>query len=330
MYVSSSYRVFIFAVLTTITVASVGCRSHKATSSGETTTASNAPLTSPGEIKLTSFESTTASGQPSSYDGTDVAALDVAGVRLGMTPEQAVAALKSFDSGLYFSKRYLTGSDGFGFEQSLPESQAKSEPYRQFVSIIAAKGTNFYDSTTAAAYPEDTAKLPGDEQERISVYFSADPGNHRVIAISLREKFKTPRTVSSIIGSIEQKYPKDVTSSTNNNGGPIHFWRYDQRMRLMSNAAAQQEWHGSYSRPFDFDSSNLPSVANEGDAVALDAGVDFNGDNKQFTDAAGIVLYDESALYRYLEQSPALYNNFKAGQVQQQANQSKDSAPVKF
>jgi hypothetical protein len=40
----------------------------------------------------------------------DVSALDVAGVRLGMTPEQAIEALKRFDSWPVLAKRYYTSS----------------------------------------------------------------------------------------------------------------------------------------------------------------------------------------------------------------------------
>jgi hypothetical protein len=351
MHVSQSYRVFILAILTLGTMATVGCKSHKQTGLGETTTDSRKPLTSPGEIRITSFEATAASGQPSPYDGTEVAALDVAGVRLGMTPEQTVAALKSFDSGLYFSKRYITDTNttavyGKGEAES---DKTKKAPYRQFIGIVAAKGTTFLggehlaldysgqmrDPVRFAGTDGDDIELPGDNPEIVSVYFSLDPGNHRVIAVSLREQFKAPRTVSSIIDSVEHKYPKDITISkderTHGGSQVLRYWRYDSRMRLMSDAAAKQEWHGEYSQPYVLDSSGLPSQIYESDTVALDAGVNSIRDNNQLTDVFGIVLYDESALYRSLGLSDAFLKKFKADQVQKQADSSKDSsAPVKF
>jgi hypothetical protein len=356
MYVSSN-RVLILAALTAVAAATVGCKSHKRTVPGNYRTeidanaaASKVPRTSPGEIAITPFEATTSAGQPSPYEGTDVATLDVAGVRLGMTPEQVVAALRAFDPGLYFSKRYHTDTNRpANYGEGEPESeQTGRAPFRQFVGIIAAKGTTFLAGEGTRFYPPggggavygfaghdgDDVELPGDEPKMITVYFSLDAANHRVLAVALQQKFKTPRAVSSIIESVENKYPKDITISVDarKRGGTdvLRYWRYDQRMRLMSNTAAKREWHGQYSHPYALGATGLPSQVYESDTVALDAGVDSIRDNNQLTDAFGVVLYDESALYRFLKQSEALLTKFKADQVQQQVDRSKGSAPVKF
>jgi hypothetical protein len=352
----SSYRVFILAVLAAVTVAAVGCKSRKPalaeryrTGTGADAAASKVPRTSPGEIAITPFEATTSAGQPSPYDGTDVAALDVAGVRLGMTPEQVVAALRAFDPGLYFSKRYHTDTNRpANYGEGEPESeQTGRAPFRQFVGIMAAKGTKVYANESTGFYAPggpiggfaghdgDSIELPGDDPEMISVCFSLDPGNHRVIAVSLQEQFKTPRTVSSIMDSVDRKYPKDVTTSQDarKRGGTavLRYWRYDQRMRLMSNTAAEREWHGQYSRPYVLGANSLPSMTYEADRVALDAGVDATSDNNQLTNSFGVVLYDESALYRFLNQSEALLAKFKAELAQQAVDRAKQSsAPVKF
>jgi hypothetical protein len=181
----------------------------------------------------------------------------------------------------------------------------------------------------------DEVELPGDTPEIISVYFSPDPGNHRVIAVSFREAFKTPRNVAPIIDSIEHKYPKDITFSIGSKGigsaDRVRCWRYDQRMRLMSKATAGREWGNSYSRPYAFLTNNLPESFYEQRTVALDAGLQSTTDNDNLTSGFGIVLYDESAMYRSVNQSAELFKKFKADQVQKQADSSKDSsAPVKF
>jgi hypothetical protein len=338
MYVSSSFRVYILAFLAAVTVGAVGCRNHKQVGTGGNNTASEKKTVSPGEIELASGESTSGSGEASGYEGTEVASLDVAGIRLGMTPEQVIAALKSFDSGLYYSKRYTSSQGQTNYGAGGPTSCAEG-PNRLFVGIKAAKGTTFLGEVDMPQLircgAEDYDKLPGDEPELISVYFNPDPGNHRVIAVSLQEKFKTPRAISSVIDSIQAKYPKDITASLDGSGGRYRYWKYDSRMRLMSKAAAEREWAtpmgGAFSSIGSMSGNNLPSWVNERNTVALDAGVVSSSENHELTSEFGIVLYDAGALVRFNQKSEAYFAKVKADQAQQEVDHARQSSsPVKF
>lgn len=338
---SSAFPTILFAATVAITINTVGCKPHVAVRPADAPAGVTTKL-SAGEIHLQNGESTAGSASASPYDGSETAALDVAGVKLGMTPEQAIAALKAYDSGLFFSKRYSDDpKTSYGAGQ--PDSCVKG-PIRLFVGIKAAKGTTFLAGQKTEDYmrrdtgyygcAEDSVLLPGDDGVLISVYLSPTPGNHRVIAVSLHEKFKSPRPVSSIVATIQQKYPKDITESDQNAQAQWFSWRYDPRMRLMAKAAALRGWQSSMNayHVADFSSDGaLPGMAYEGDGVAIDAAVDSTNENHELTNEFGVILYDEGALYRFNQDASQLFDALKSQKDNQELEHARQhDAPVKF
>jgi hypothetical protein len=118
----------------------------------------------------------------------DPGTLDVAGIKLGMTPDQAIDALKGFDSTLAVTKKYLFGRglsygvDGVGLD-------AISEPDKRTAyldGLAAAKGApkTVCDKNMTwchQEYPED--------EETIKVWFSRLPGHEQVIAVQRYKVF---------------------------------------------------------------------------------------------------------------------------------------------
>jgi hypothetical protein len=310
-----------------VIVLTIGC------SGGGKTQQSNSHTPNPaGLITLDQGEATAAAahapaGAPDSSDAGAFASLDVAGVRLGMTPEQAIAALKAFDSSFVLSKRYLTDRDVRHITEQTdefpvihgqtgePEECAKTSDFRLFSGILAAESTAFiWGKTNGRGYLGcwiDATIQPADEPKAVYVCLSPELGNHRVIGVALRTKFKTPTKVESVLDSVLKKYPSDFTASYSHNAESSNlvsyqcrFWRFDARGRTMSETVARQSGLLGLERSY----GELPSQVREGAGVGIDLQILASG-NHDLAQEFGIALYDESALYDFNGQAKAAFHD---------------------
>jgi hypothetical protein len=290
----------------------------------------------------------TAPGQPVPVvdDATRVtSSLDVAGVRLGMTPEQVIAALKGFDSDFVLSKRYVTGfgeSSPLAFGQiGDPGSCTAEADFHLLVGIRAAKGGTFRGRVADdpekkartvkpdhSGYPEceeDLILQPGSPLETVGVYLSPETGKHRVIGVSFWRSFNPPTAATLVIEAAMKKYSSDVTvkSQTNNS----YIWAYDERGRVMSESAAKYEGRLGWFVDSYPTGSELPNSVEKGHGVTLAISV--------ATDSAGMAsgfrtsLYDENALYEFNWLAARVRREFDAQSVPKATPDGKPS-PIKM
>jgi hypothetical protein len=287
----------------------------------------------PSSAKQIAFGPGEAAAAPAADGSSDlsgaVPALDVAGVRLGMTPEQAAAALKAFDSSLLFSKRYLTDRDVLQIAEQPdespvilgktgePEECAKISEVRLFTGILAAKSTAFlWGKTGGRGYVGcwiDATTQPVDEQESVYVCFSPEPGGHRVIGVALRTRFKTATKVDAALAGVLKSYPRDFTGTYTHdasNGNSVsyqsRFWRFDASGKTLSETAARAE--GTLG--IDRNSGELPSHVIEGAGVGLDLQL-LDSANHEVAQELGVALYDENALYQFNGRAKAVYDDLR-------------------
>jgi hypothetical protein len=283
----------------------------------------------PTTIALAPDEATTAASLFNSPDSTGagpLATLDVAGVKLGMTAEQAIAALKSFDANLVFSKRYLTERDvtaimGQAIESSTvrgktgePDECAKTSDFHAFTGILAAESTAFiWGKTSGRGYVGcwlDATQQPADEPVSVYVQLTPDPGNHHVIGVSMRKKFGAPAPMQTVLDSVLQKYPSDSTASYSHNAEnnnlvsyQCRFWRFDANGRTLAETAARTNGLLGLDR-YD---GELPSHAIEGASVGIDLQI-LAAANRGLVQEYGIAMYDENALYQFNAQVKTIYD----------------------
>jgi hypothetical protein len=300
-------------------------------STGNKTQQSSSPAPGPARVvTLDPGEASTISqaggSLESTSDSSPLGNLDVAGVRLGMTPEQAIAALKQFDSGLFFSKRYLTDRDNLYLTEQTnelpatngktgePEECAKTSSFRLFTGILAARSTAFiWGKTGGRGYVGcwlDATSQPVDEPMVVYLCLSPEAGNHRVIGVALRTKFGAPVTVESLLASTLKKYPSDLTAryahnaeNSNSISYQCRFWRFDGSGKALSETDARQNGLLGPERNY----GELPSHVVEGAGVGIDLQV-LAGADRNFAREFGLALYDENALYKFNGQAKAAYD----------------------
>lgn len=318
-----------------------GCRSRHDTPARDA--ASPAPIHR-GPIRLGFGERTTTPPPAPSPDSGAVAALDVAGVRLGMTPEQVIAALKAFDSQLVQAKRYRTDTSNF-YPASPTETEECSDkaPYRLFSSIAAAKGTRLPDAPSQGVSRTEGFGMggqfvgcgeeaqPGDSPETVLVYFSPTPGQHRVIGVSLWRSFKTAATVDAVMDSALKKYPADFTAKADRGYEKTWSWRFDDRGRVMSEDTARRQSLLNSSIDSGENGDGMPGTLYEGHGIGVDLAIGADYNNQQIAKEFRVSLYNEDALYKFIGEAKALYDAFHEKQLRDETEKArKAEAPVKM
>jgi hypothetical protein len=260
---------------------------------------------------LTSAQAQTA---PSAMDP---ATLDVAGVRLGMTVDEAIAGLKSFDPVLPIKKRYSTNplssyaSDGKDMSE-LYDADKSTAYFNDLYAIKVAPVQQCEKMTDTNRMPRCFDRHPDDE-EVVKVWFSHVPGQERVIAVQRTKTFyKDP------------KYPKEQITYEIQGGwvGTIG-WAFDSKRRLVSSAAAKQKRIEN--------TSGLPGTVRPGDGIVLNVVLSGNNINNQIADKVQVTLSDADALYKSIDQAKATYAALKAQvDAKQVEKAAKGSSQTKF
>jgi hypothetical protein len=248
--------------------------------------------------------------------GLDPATVEVAGVRLGMTPDEAAAALKAFDPAFTITKQYLDhplfhlfGQVGQPLATFSPAIGRARPAY--FNDLSATKGQAVVDCHHQSD-PRQCTETHPDDEETITVWFSLVPGQERVIAVERSKRFyKEPHpTIASLMEGVFAKFPKDQISQEQNGWNGAAYtadWLFDSRNRPLSKATAAIKTRGR-NQPW----GKLPGGAMAGDGKGLS--VAFWGDNQNHEIALSIdmVLYDSDALYKSGAQSQAAFAAAKA------------------
>lgn len=322
---------------------------------------------SPAATEAHQAEATRAqtSGPPVVADRIDVAALDVAGVRLGMTPEEAIAALRTFDSWPVLNKRFssddqsprgLWGSDkegriGSGFTAAC---EGAKDPIRYMVAIIAAKGPRINEVTRGpwghterikspapaecAWSGEPSTAAPGEDLSEVIVYVSPTPGSERVIAVSLWKRFRNRPPVASVVESAQRKYPRDFTATTP--PGDLYLernWRFDARGRVVSRNVAEQ-LHllesktnslavGLAGSPEGF----LPRGISASEGVGINLCVKGTLENHAIADEFMLTLFNASDLAKSPDQARSYYKTMHDKLQKEEVDKAKNgTSPIKM
>jgi hypothetical protein len=260
----------------------------------------------------------------------DIATLDVAGVKLGMTADEAIAGLKNFDPGLAVKRRYLTGpsffygSDG----KDLTEIYEADKSTSYFNDLYATKGATKRECDNTA----DRNRLLRcsdrhiDDEEVIKVWFSPIPGQERVIAVQRSKTFyKDPKpAVASLRDGVFAKYSREQNTYEIQRGwvGTVG-WLFDSKKRIISSAAAKSKRIET--------TGGLPGSVNPGDGIALNVVFNGNSGNNQIADSVLVTLSDGDALNKSVEQAKATYAALKAQvDAKQIEKATKSSNQTKF
>lgn len=157
-----------------------------------------------------------------------LATIEVAGVRLGMTPDEAIAGLKAFDAGYTITEGYLEHPllNSFG-QIGRPLSDFRppnARPWPAYLNNLSAiKGQAVVDCHHNPD-PRQCTETHSEDEENITVWFSLVPGQERVIAVQRSKRFyKEPHpTIASLMAGVFAKYPKDQVSQEQPDGAGVH------------------------------------------------------------------------------------------------------------
>ncbi|HQT76315.1 MAG: hypothetical protein B7Z80_10830 [Rhodospirillales bacterium 20-64-7] len=316
---------------------------------------------------------------PAHAQTADPATLDVAGVHLGMTPDEAIAALKAydptaeivdlrkgaFDNGTLIMKQIpwpstdgLVGNtiwnSSYGIVALSPDFRKQMEA-NQRASVEEQKcygrSSSEFQSCTNDVNKRMNEHGNGDVgQLRVTVAWLAPvPGQEKVIAVSTNIGFVGPvPTVAATLAALKQRYAMPFTKEQKINDGPIVWWKFDPRNRLMSQRDAERGSGLAYVSH----SNNqlvpligklndivpyiaLPAQYNGADHIEMMAivddgvymvgtrrkmGADTNSTfNTLLAPSAHVVLYDSHALGLYQTQAQAFVSNKRLEQEKAQA-----------
>lgn len=248
----------------------------------------------------------------------DPAALEVAGVRLNMTVDEATAALRQFDAAYSIERRYADSDKGFGY-YGLPIDRFRDKDTAYLVGLLAKKDDS------------------GDHEE-VFVYVSPLPDKERVIFVGRAKQFAEPQLATAIAEGLFAKYPKDTTADRPASSSRARriIWRFDGRGRVMSAATAEQEGIDEGIEYIEYRPPATPQFRSLADAalnagtggglspgydllppfparvsgnqgVSLDAAIGSPGDNLALGRGFALALYRGSELVRFNEQAKATY-----------------------
>lgn len=271
----------------------------------------------------------------------DLAALDVAGVRLNMTADEATAALRQFDAAYAIERRYADSDKGFGY-YGLPLDSIRDKDSAYLVGLLAKK--------------DDVGN-----HEEVFVCLSPVPDQERVVFVGRAKQFAQPQLATAIAEGLFAKYPKDTTADrpASEYYARRIIWRFDGRGRVMSAATAEQEGidegigYVEYSPPATPQFRSLadaalnagigggrspgydlmppfPARVSSNQGVALDAAIGSPRDNLALGRGFALALYRGADLIRFNEQAKATYADKQRRRdetrQQQEIDKAKDAA----
>lgn len=265
--------------------------------------------------------------------GIDPATLDLAGVRLGMSVNDAIAALKKFDGKYAITKQYYA-QPLFTFAnleaKELKDIPKPDQRFAFFYSLSVVKTEMKKEcqwlDDPYASQNHNVCTMEPHAIETVMVWFSPTPGQEHVIAVQRKVPFeKDPLpAIVSLKNGIFAKYPKDqVTYQSDEAYGVCFDWLFDSQRRILSEAsAARKNRHAT--------NGELPRNAYAGDGLALSVAFAPNRQNCSLADSMSITLYDGNALYRSTEQAQATYKALKAKADAEDVSHSKGQNQPKF
>ena len=266
--------------------------------------------------------------------GLDPTALDVAGVRLGMTPNDAIAALKRFDPKYVITKQYLaqllmTYGDQAHDMKEIADSDKKIA-FLYNLAVEKDEQKQECDENTGPGTVRGGSKMQcwmtPHAIESITVWFSPVPGQEHVIAVQRKIPFeKQPfPAIVSLKSSLFAKYPKDqATYETQEATGYSVDWIFDSQKRIMSASAAKR-------RSYYPNHGSVPQQAHGGDGIGLSAMFSAYSQNAGLADGMSVTLFDGNGLYRSIEQTQATYNALKAKADAADVSRSKGQPQPRF
>ena len=256
--------------------------------------------------------------------GLDPYRLDVAGVKLGMTPNDAIAALKKFEPKYVIAKRYFEKPQFmFGNTEGKDIKDIDDKRVAYFASLAAEKDEQ---KKICSIRPPYGCYTEPHAVETVTVWFSPVPGQERVIAVQRKAPFeKDPLpAVVSLKSSIFAKYPKDQATYENQDASGYSVeWAFDAQKRIRPASAGKR-------RSYSPSRGGLPNQVNEGDGFGLSV---MFGSTNQAVGLAGnmsVSLYDGNALYKSVAQAQATYKTLKAKADTAEVDRSKGKSQPKF
>jgi hypothetical protein len=296
--------------------------------SGTQSTAGNGRFSNP--VSSTSKANLAAVGPP----------LDVAGVRLGMTPDEAIAALKKFANWPLLKKRYTDNIVTSGWMDKVNQLNGGSEIVtfgdlgftddctakknvhdRVLVTIIAAM-TNRSECSWASA---PISSSHDSNPLEVTVFFSPTPGSEHVIGVSLWSAFGQSPLVQTVKENALQKYGPEYSASflriegASNGSSRYITWRYDSKGKLITSYRDIAYYDGTFHdsnrnritgaaeqltfalRGSDRNTPILDSI-NRLNGVGLDFIIEENQFNRQLALSYSVALFNEKELYAFTKQ----------------------------
>ena len=210
-------------------------------------------------------------GAPARAQAVDPATLDVAGVRLGMTGDQAIAALKANDPHADVIDMRQGQFDGLSLKQapwpatfnaagtSIWNSHygviALSPDFRAWLDVM--RDSQGKKQQCFAPGTADSMKCANEVDKRLNdqvftviqelratvAWFAPVQGQDKVIAVSTNVGFvHGVPTVADTLAALKQRYPMPASKEQKTDGGgEIVWWKYDPRNRLMSQHDAERK-----------------------------------------------------------------------------------------
>ena len=274
--------------------------------------------------------------------GLDPASIDVAGVNLGMTPDEAIASLKKFNSHFQIRKLYRTNPNSYW-----DDTGATSEMFdHKGVSYCGDNKSNCGSQYKSLAYLNALGAVDfGNEKidiwkivpscdsgwhncfmhckvdnflDDVMVWFSPIPGKERVIAVvRIKEFEKKQPTVDSLKVELFKKYPEVLATYQRQKTGSGYFigWLFDSDRRLMSSERAKS--NGQFYDPNSYDPSGAgafptPGSASEGDGVCLRFAFYSTYNNDGIVRQMAISLLNGDGLSKSIAQSQTTFDELKA------------------
>jgi hypothetical protein len=253
--------------------------------------------------------------------------LAVAGVKLGMTPDETQAALTAFESKYVIKKLYLTTAI-FAFNTLGSDTISDSDKDKAYFNSMTALAEGDPPPTTHCDGGPFTGRCSTeykDDLEKIAVWFSPTPGQEHVIAVVRTVEFhKVAPTVQSLVDGISKKYPAEKTfERAVSNESYKEAWIYDQKHRLMNEKSAS-------AHNLLYSSDGLAQTVTDGDGVALRVEIQ-RDQNAEIARSVTVGLANATALYESIGQSKKTVADYEAKRnAAEAAKSAQDGTKTKF
>ena len=221
----------------------------------------------------------------------DPITLDVAGVRLGMSVEEATNALKQFDSNFVIVKNYLT-------EPNYEHLGWPKETNNNFLDYVTATKTVVASNSSYKAYKSGGASGPvTTNPEQITVYFSPVPAQERVIAVQRELRYDVnPQPFDTVQSGMLNKYPNEISVKATSYGDFKAGWIFDVKNRLVSSKTAASRHRGT-------GEGRLPGNITSIGGIVLTVDLISGRPNTSIASVLNICIFNEGALYKSIEQA---------------------------